>query len=146
MVAQLTDESIRIAVKGVDGRSRGLVGCSFALRPGSYDHKRHHQMGGKNKDSPKLPIWDFVLRRDDGSALRLHPQWSTNKVETYPAEGHTVPVEPPARGLGASDGKGTFKAFKVIGTQAMLKFDGLKNQTYRQHIGGRAQASSSSTA
>ena len=53
MVAQLDDASMRLVVCGPEGRSRGLVGCSFAARPGSYDHKR-----------------------EDGSRIRLHPHWS----------------------------------------------------------------------
>ena len=127
MVAQLTAESIRIAVKGPEGRSRGLVGCTVAFRPGSYDHKRHHALKMKGASSNvKLPVWDFILHRDDSSAIRLHPQWSNTKVETFLAEGHTDEVEPPDAGLGASDGRGTFKKYKAIGTAGLLRFDGLK--------------------
>ena len=139
MVAQLTDESIASVVKGNEGRSGGLVGCSFAPRPGSYDHKRHHQLKAKGENpNTKLPIWDFVLHRDDGSAIRLHPQWSNTKVETYSVEGHAVDVEPPQRGLGASDGRGTYKFYKTRGSAELLRFDGKK----RLEAGRNAAASS----
>ena len=41
MVAQLDTKSMEIVV-GSD-RSGGLVGCKLQPRPGSYDHKRHHE-------------------------------------------------------------------------------------------------------
>ena len=44
MVAQLDAASMAFVVNGDDGRSCGLVSCSCALRPNSYDHKRHHQL------------------------------------------------------------------------------------------------------
>ena len=37
MVAQLTDESMKIVVDGPGGRSGGLVACTFSARPNSYD-------------------------------------------------------------------------------------------------------------
>ena len=128
MVAQLDDESMKVAVEGEQGRSRGLIGCELLPRPGSYDHKRHHQlkMAGRPERSKQLSVWDFVLRRDDGSALRLHPQWGTPKVETYALEGHDPPVQPPVAGLGGSDGPGTYRHFKDQGTQMFLRFDASK--------------------
>ena len=118
MVAQLDAESMAFVVNGADGRSCGLVSCSFALRPNSHHHKRHHQL--------QVRVWDFVLTRVDGSAVRLHPQWSTTAVESYAVEGHAEEVEIPAHGLGESDGPGTYRHFKDVGTQRMLKFDGTK--------------------
>ena len=44
MLAQLDEDSMAFVVQGEDNRSRGLVGCDIAMRPGSYDHKRHHQL------------------------------------------------------------------------------------------------------
>ena len=101
MVAQLDAESMAFVVNGADGRSCGPVSCSFAVRPNSYDHKRHHQLrlaGTPKKD--KRRVWDFVLTRGDGSAVRLHPQWSKTAVESYAAEGHAEEVEIPAHGRG----------------------------------------------
>ncbi len=128
MVAQLDDASMEFVVIG-EGRSRGLVGCDMAIRPGSYDHSRHHQFeeGGRiaaarhgyQGGATRLPTWDFVLRREDGSAIRLHPQWSTLKVLTFLAEGHAEPVEPPKAGLGKSDGRGTYKKYKDMAQSAL---------------------------
>ena len=128
MVAQLDAESMAFVVNGADGRSCGLVSCSFALRPNSYDHKRHHQLrlAGTPKKDAQLRVGDFVLTRVDGSEVRLHPQWSKTAVESYAVEGHAEEVEIPAHGLGESDGPGTYRHFKDLGTQRRLKFDGTK--------------------
>ena len=128
MVAQLNTESMAYAVNGAEGRSGGLTGCYFAQRPNSYDHKKHRQLrkAGMPQKDKKLLVWDFVLVRADGTGLRLHPQWSNNEVETYAVEGHAEEVEPPAHGLGESDGPGTYRRFKDMGTQRKLRFDGAK--------------------
>ena len=129
MVAQLTTESISIAVRGENGRSGGLVACSFAARPNSYDHKRHHHWRTKGwQGEQKFPIWDFILHRDDNTAIRLHPQWSTVKVETFEFDGHDEPVEPPPKGLGKSKGPGTYKWYKDAGNALTLKFDPTKKK------------------
>ena len=49
MVAQLNEASLAFVVNGADNSSGGLVECWFAMRPNSYDHKRHIQRnhGGK---------------------------------------------------------------------------------------------------
>ena len=78
MVAQLDDESLRYVVQDGD-RSRGFVGCEFRLREGSYDHSRQVQM--PNWDSRQLQCWDFVLKRSDGTAVALHPDWNTLKFK-----------------------------------------------------------------
>ena len=128
MVAQLNTESMAYAVNGAEGRSGGLTGRYFARRPNSYDHKTHHQLmkAGMPQKDKKLLVWDFVLVRADGTGLRLHPQWSNNEVETYAVEVHAEEVEPPAHGLGESDGPGTYRRFKDMGTQRKLRFDGAK--------------------
>ena len=148
MVAQLNDESISVVVRGEDGRSCGLVACSFSPRPNSYDHKRHHLLKTKGETSaPKLPIWDFVLHRDDGTAIRLHPQWSNTKVETFNVEGHVDEMQPPAAGLGRSDGPGTYKRFKDTGNSRTMRFDATKNKRPPKHAvkpqEGKASSSSS---
>ena len=71
----------------------------------------------------KLPVWDFVFHRDDGTGIRVHPNWSNSKIETYNMVGHRDPVEPPMRGLGKSDGPGTYKHYKDLGNQRTLHFD-----------------------
>ena len=124
MVAQLVDEDVRLVVEGRDGRGRGLVSCECAPRGNSYDHKRQAAMraAGK-KEVPKLPIWDFVLRRADGTGVRLHPQWTCKGVETSELEGPASPTEPPKNGLGKSDGRGTFRKYVSIAAAGHFKFD-----------------------
>ena len=122
MVAQLDDASMTHVVSGPGNSSRGLVGCDIAPRPGSYDHARsvaqaQHAQGALLK----LPLWDFVLRREDGSAIRVHPQWKTPKVGSVP-DGHFPDVQPPTAGLGKSDGPGTYKHFKDSASERLLKF------------------------
>jgi len=143
MIAQLDDASIDFVVCGPEHRSRGIVACSFETRPNSYDHKRMHAL--KNKPAvafvredgtttkmviAKLPVWDFVVFREDGTGVRLHPQWSTTAVESFDVEGHSEPVETPQKGLGCSDGPGTYKHYKTLGSKTTpLKF----NATKRPH-------------
>eukprot|EP00959_Pyramimonas_sp_CCMP1952_P176140 3680727-Pyramimonas_sp.AAC.1 len=72
MVATLRDDDIREVVGGPHG-SGALVGCSLEIRPNSYDHKRRSvlraaQFAGQ-RVKVKLPMWDFALHRDDGTAV-----------------------------------------------------------------------------
>ena len=111
-----------------------MVGCMLAPRPKSYGHKRHPQLnnnadGTRRVNKPQLRIWDFVLTREDGSALRLHPQWTTTKVETFAAEGHNTAVAVPQAGLGNSDGRGTYRLYKDIGMGYMIRFDASKKKS-----------------
>ena len=69
-----------------------------------------------------MRCWDFILRRSDGTVVRLHPELSNPKIPTFAVEGHTEPVEIPRKGLGKSDGKGTFKYNKQVGQQETLRF------------------------
>ena len=131
MIAQLDDDSMKKVVTGLEGRSGGLVGCSFAIRPGSYDHKRHNMLIKTATNSEqKLPIWDFVVHREDGTRIRLHPQWKGTVVETIEEPGHAeasvVVTVPPRRGLGRSDGPGTYKKYKDIGITEKMRFDASK--------------------
>ena len=107
MVAQLDDDSIEIVVEdGVLGR--GLTGCEIKQRIISYDHSRQV----RKRDATQLLEWDFVLKRDDGTVVRLHPEWSSVKVSVYHIDGYDEPLRPPQRGLGRSDGgKGVPKIF-----------------------------------
>ncbi len=122
MVAQMDAESMRTLVQGEGGHARGLTGCEFSPRPNSYDHKRHHALGAGG-GTLKLPIWDFVLWRSDGTGIRLHPQWSTFKVEFFRVEGHEAMVQPPQQGLGKSAGRGTYKYYKNLAADGYFKFD-----------------------
>jgi len=128
MIAQLDAASMSLVVEGPNGRSRGLTRCSLCVRPNSYDHKRHHarRLAGVPSTVVKLPVWDFVVYRTDGTAIRLHPQWSTTKIESYDLAGHVAPVVEPTAGYGETDGSGTYKLYKDIGNQATLRFDAAK--------------------
>ena len=129
MVAQLEDAWMEEVVTGPSGRSGGLVGCSFAIRPGSYDHKRHHMLRQTTTTPPqhKLPYWDFVVHREDGSGVRLHPEWSRPFVEAFEEPGHgealAVVTVPPRRGLGRSDGRGTYVRYKNAAVSKKMRFD-----------------------
>ncbi len=133
LVAQLQDEDLLTVVEGDDRRSRGLVGCLFSRRPNSYDHKTHHKMKQNAEPQPraKIKIWDFLLLRDDGTGIRLHPNWKGTKVESFSMEGHAIEVPPPQKGFGESAGPGTFKGYKDIGTERILRFDPRKLQQAR---------------
>ena len=135
LIAQLSAESLSVAAQGNDGRSRGIVACSCAPRPHSYDHKRRAKLKeeGRAQKGVRLPVWDFVFERDDGSSLRLHPQRSTPVVETFAEELPLGPVEPPPRGLGESWGPGTYKYYKEIQTKAPLRFDSTKGAHLYPH-------------
>ena len=122
MVAQLRDQDLRLVVQGPEGRSRGLVGCDVWPRPNSYDHLRQRVLGSPHK----LPCWDFVLHRDDGTGIRLHPRRTANKVETFEVAGHPEPVQTPWNGLGRSDGPGTVRWYKTIDRGTPVRFDGAK--------------------
>ena len=80
MVAQLDDDSMRVVVNGQINFSRGLVGCSLQ-QSGIHDQKRHHaqrQLGIRKFAT--LYEWYFVLERDDGSSVALHPNHKNTKV------------------------------------------------------------------
>ena len=80
MVAQLDEASMRLVVRGKDGRSCGLIGCYFAPRPNSYEHQRHKMLKGEGRPllGVSSPVRDFVIRREDGTPVRLHPQRQDN--------------------------------------------------------------------
>ena len=118
MVAQLDRESLEKVVQDGDS-NRGLVGCEFRPRRNSYDHARQVQ---PNAPQEQLPDWDFVLVRSDGSAVRLHPDWKKPNIQTFRVAGNEEPVELPKRGMGKSDGKGTFKKYRILGALEPLRF------------------------
>jgi hypothetical protein len=124
MVAQLDEPSMRFVVNGEDpGRSRGLVSCKLE-KSDRYDHKRAHA----NPGGPNMPkIWDFILVRDDGSKIALHPNYSNTKIECLNVLGPNYSDhEIPRTGLGGTSGPGTFKHFKEKHVNMTLRFDGSK--------------------
>ena len=147
MVAMLRDEDIRKVVGGARGDGF-LMGCSLELRPNSYDHFRSHALAkrlGPAKVTVKLPMWDFVLHRDDGTGVRLHPHWSDRKVDAFDLLPHADTVQPPKAGLGQSDGAGTFRHYAGLGVQCKYRFDASKEKQGSAWFGSRG-ASASSTA
>ena len=92
LVAQLNAESIDYVVNGPNNRSGGLTECWLSVRPGSYDHKRHHKLkqDGMPQPDAQLRVWDFLLVREDGSSVRLHPQWGNTHVDALAGKGHEV--------------------------------------------------------
>ena len=94
----------------------------FAIMPiwGSYDHKRAHAAEELTdmqvfcaaltfSDDAPTPIWDFVLTRLDGTAIRLHPSQTHNKVQMQPFEKPLPEDILPLSGWGGSSGEGTYK-------------------------------------
>ena len=109
MLASLADDVLRQVVGG------GVVTIPCEPWPDSYDHKRHH--AHKEGQGPALdgqaPIWDFVVTQRNGTRVRFHPQQTTSKVKVvYVRDGGVAPPEPPAAGLGESEGPGTYKHYK----------------------------------
>ena len=118
LVAQMDEESIRYVVEDGDS-SRGLVGCEFRPRTDSYDHSR--QVQPAYGDRAQLRCWDFILRRSDGTAVRVHPEWTKTTIPTFAVEGQGV-TQIPRNGLGMSDGHGTFRYYRNLGRERLLKF------------------------
>ena len=128
-VAQLRDNDIITLV----GQSP-LVRCELAVRPNSYDHLRQQLVSDQQRTfdpNVKLPVWDFVLHRQDGSAVRLHPQRTHTDVSWFDSQCHQETVPPPRSGLGRSDGPGTVRRYKQEGVQGKFKFDANKNPQLR---------------
>ncbi len=78
---------------------------------------------------------DFLVRRADGTGVRLHPQKTKNKIDAYDEHPHPQPVPTPRRGVGKSDWKGTFKHYKVLGVTRTLRFAPVSRR-----VGGRTGA------
>ena len=122
MIAQLDETSMKKVVTGIEGRSRGLVGCSLAIRPGSYYVKT------ATNSKRQLPYWDFVVHRNDGSGIRLDPQYEGNVVETIeePGPGEEWTTVPPRRGIARSDSPFAAKKYKDSCIIEKMRFDASK--------------------
>ena len=62
----------------------GVVAVLMFVRPNSYDHHRAHSFVKQHGCEPvnRPPIWDFLVKRADGTGILLHPRWK--KVPTLP--------------------------------------------------------------
>ena len=119
----LDDASMATVVNGPHNRSRGLFGCCIQ-QSGIYDHKRHHakkQLGAAVADM--WFVWDFVLVRDDGSRVALHPNWSNTSVECKFAQQLRSDTSVPRTGLGGTSGRGTFRIFSQKQVDCKMRFD-----------------------
>ena len=142
MVAQMTDESIEYVCQGPSGCSGGLMHADFSVRPGSYDHKRHHadhrrgqpdrsrgqtdRAGRSGEPAAVLGQWDFALHRADGSVLRVHPNWNGTKIASMemPPDADYADMPLPKKGVGRSDGRGTFRFYKNLNVDSnKIRFD-----------------------
>ena len=128
MVAALRDEDLYFVVTG-GGHSRGLVSCEFSPRPNSYDAASSRALRDQGLDvNVKLPVWDFLVTRDDGSTIRLHPEFTTTKMKTLPGEGHAEEPEIPRKGYGMSSGEGSFLAEINRDVKRIVRFDPKKTK------------------
>ena len=95
-------------VVGVAERVTGAIdaGGGFQNYPEDYAVIQKLSDEGQPLNDMSLPVWDFVIKREGGTGLRLHPQRSTVKVETFEIEGPEEPVEAPPQGNGCSWGRG----------------------------------------
>ena len=119
----------RFVVCGATGRNGGIVGCTVGPCA-QYDHKVHYaaKLTGTKTKNQQEPQWDFVIWREDGTAVRFHPEWSTHKFNVYeveltggqvlkdafgvPQDSRFANVAPPPNGPGGSWGSGTFWWYK----------------------------------
>ena len=87
----------------------GITNLYCAPVDGSYDHKR--EAAARKSNNPfeqRAALWDFYALRADGSSVRFHPNLQNNKMSI--SDGlKNVPMDPPEKGRGQSDGPGTFK-------------------------------------
>ena len=94
--------------KGRQVVGSGVVSLTLYERPGSYDHHRAYagQSGGV-----KPPVWDWLVLNADGKGWLLHPRWGKNaKCDITTLEGAAaLPGIVPAKGVGRSDGPGTYR-------------------------------------
>ena len=74
-----------------------------------------------------MDYWDFVLTRDDGSVVLLHPSWSNKKCWTRFSL-RAEDLEVPRSGMGGSSGSGTYKAMKAKQRDAQVRFDHTKRR------------------
>ncbi len=129
MVAQLVDADMRKVVVGEsnDDANRSLIRCMIE-KSGVYDHKRHFAARQRNEelDEDKY-VWNFVLERDDGSLVSLHPNFKGPNVECQFGGWRGDDGERPGSGKGGTSGKGTYRHFATKYTDVTLRFDARKN-------------------
>jgi hypothetical protein len=80
IVAQMDDASRQHVVQGVN-RSRGLISCRIQ-KTCVYDHRRMdaEARAGRFRPDGFLYEWDFVVVREDGTEVWMHPAWSDTNI------------------------------------------------------------------
>ena len=73
-------------------------------------------------------MWDFVIKRSDGTAVLLHPRRKEKYVDTFDAAGPPEQVQPPPTGYGKSKGRGANSWYTNEQPQRKLMFDTQKGQ------------------
>ena len=123
-----------------------------------YDHQRHVMLKAKKAaeeaaaaaaavaDPPPatarnplqssedmLMVWDFVVFRDNGTLISLHPNFSDNKIrckeglQAHLGPGPASSQEIPRTGKGGTSGPGTYKRFKFRNCDKVIRFDANKH-------------------
>ena len=93
--------------------SSDIITCLLASS--SYDHKREHvashvRFADVDGEPQCVPVWDFVIHRGDGDAVRLHPNQTSKKVSiSMMSAPIPTAADGPEAGRGLSDGPGTFQ-------------------------------------
>jgi len=134
MVAQLDDGDIKSILRlyGQYGYLDGYFTRCTLMETNKIDRYRHTALRkhGKGQPPEMLKIWSFMLYRNDGVVVSLHPNYSNTSVgcgiyeeDTQPSTDH----EMLANGKGGSDGPDTFKYYKNKRIQHLLKFDASKS-------------------
>ena len=144
LVAQL-DESSRAIVVGTGH----VTSCKFAFR----DNKKH---------PTRKELWDFIITRADGTAIRVHPEWQGTKVPStligseakektpWPPSGTAV-AEPQDEQPQSRNTK-PFKQYRDNLGDLTLRFDPLRNlvkpkaKPAAQQMPNRPQAKSTAVA
>ena len=107
MLNAMTDATLKQVV------GPGIIGISCEPLPGSYDNARRHAAKVLKfvyaEDAP-VPVWDFVVRRADGSRCRFHPSQTSSTIKISENLGAAIyERRGPTKGKGESDGRGTYR-------------------------------------
>ena len=111
---------LQMVVTGPKGDARGITEMRLESDPNTYDHNRQV----RNPEAPgRLKKWAFVVKRYDGSYCRLRPEFLQNTIYYMEGRFEPAPTRTPNRGLGQSDGPGTYKYYKEHEDPDLLRFN-----------------------
>ena len=77
--------------------------------PETCDHHRLANHPGAFPKGVRPPVWDFVVKLQDGTQWRLHPRHQRGKVDISRWDGGAFHSPIPKKGPGLSDGPGTYR-------------------------------------